>query len=309
MQPQAHPAQAPERCDGGDFSGQCLDDTNLSGRVISRAKFDGASLKRANLSRAEFLDCSFVGACLDGATMNHTMFENCDFAQASVVKASLQKAVFRATTVLGYGKKETTLRHAKTNFDGATLDGSSFAGARLIAATLHNVKANGVDFSNCDLRNSSFNGSTLDAVKFSGAKLQDANFATCPDARNLLPLYAQMLAKFIQPISEAQLKACLEAHLKWLATHGAEGMRLCLQGFDLSGQKLDGYDFSGTDFRGARLDRASMKNVKLVAADLRNASMIGTNFTASDLRGALLSDKALRRAILTGALVHELAPI
>jgi uncharacterized protein YjbI with pentapeptide repeats len=144
-------------------------------------------------------------------------------------------------------------------------------------------------------------------VNFSGANLQDANFAKCPDARNHLPAYAQMIATFVQPISAAKLESVLKAHELWLETEGVKGERLNLQGFDLSGQKLDGYDFSGTDFRGARLDKASLKKVKLVAADLRDASMIGTNFTGSDLRGALLSTNALRKAVLSHTLVDETA--
>jgi uncharacterized protein YjbI with pentapeptide repeats len=295
----------PQLTDGHDLSGKCLDGVNFVDRVITKTRFDGASLRRAILTRAEFRDCSFVGATLDAAILQRTVFENCDFSHATMTNANVQDAVFRATSVLGYNKKEATIKQAHTSFDGAVLDGSNFNRARLVAARLHNVKATNVDFSHCDLRNSSFDGTSLQDVNFAGARLHDANFAKCPDARSQLPAYAQMIATFVQPISAAKLQAVLSAHQRWLETEGREGERLSLQGYDLSGQNLDGYDFSGTDFRGARLDRASMKRVKLVAADLRNASMSHTNFTGSDLRGALLSDAALKRAVLLEALYDE----
>lgn len=291
--------------DGHDLSGKCLDGVNLADRVITRTNFDGASLRRAIMTRAEFRDCSFVGASLDAAILQRTVLENCDFSHATMTNANVQEAVFRATSVLGYNKKEATIKQAQTSFDGAVLDGSNFNRARLVAAKLHNVKATNVDFSHCDLRNASFDGTSLDEVNFSGARLHDANFAKCPDARNLLPAYAQMIATFVQPISAAKLQSVLSSHQRWLESEGKEGERLNLQGYDLSGQNLDCYDFSGTDFRGARLDRTSMKRVKLVVADLRNASMINTNFTGSDLRGALLSEAALKRATLLDSLYDE----
>ena len=293
--------------DNLDFTGKMLDGANFADRRVKHACFNRASLRGANFTRAEFQDCTFIEACLDGAMMERTIFENCDFANAEMTNANLQEAVFRATTVLGYSNKQSTLRHARTNFSGAVLDGSNFKRARLVAATIHNVRANGVDCTNCDLRNSTFDGAMFSDVNFSGANLQDANFAKCPDARNHLPAYAQMIATFVQPISAAKLESVLKAHELWLETEGVKGERLNLQGFDLSGQKLDGYDFSGTDFRGARLDKASLKKVKLVAADLRDASMIGTNFTNSDLRGAMLSPNALRKAVLAHTLVDDTA--
>jgi uncharacterized protein YjbI with pentapeptide repeats len=298
-------ATAHSQRDSGDLSGKCLDGVNLTDRLIEHTKFDRASLKNAILSRAEFRDCSFVGAQFDHAVMERATFENCDFSNAFVTNANVQKAVFRATSILGYEKKQAVIRHTKSSFNGATLDGSKFNGARLVAALLHNVKARGVDFSNCDLRNSSFDGSSLDEVQFGGARLNDANFSKCPDARSYLSEYAQIVAKFVIPISKSKLEDFLASHQKWLDTNGAQGDRLNLQGYDLTGQSLNGFDFSGTDFRGARLDRASLKNVKLVAADLRDASLIGTNFTSADLRGALLSENALRRAVLKDTHLEE----
>jgi uncharacterized protein YjbI with pentapeptide repeats len=293
--------------DNLDFSGRTLDGANFADRLVQHACFDRASMRKVNLTRAEFRDCTFIGTCLDGAIMERTVFENCDFANATMTNANVQEAVFRATAVLGYNNKKSSFRQAKNNFSGAVLDGSNFNRARLVAATIHNVRASNVDFSNCDLRNSSFDGTSFNDVNFSGAKLQDANFAKCPDARNHLPAYAQMIATFVQPISAAKLDAVLKSHQRWLDTEGVEGERLNLQGFDLSGQKLDGYDFSGTDFRGARLDKASLKKVKLVAADMRDASMLGTNFSGSDLRGAMLSPNALRKAVLSHTLIDESA--
>ena len=239
---------------------------------------------------------------LDCAKMHRTTFENCDFSRATVTNANFREAVFRATTILGYGRESTFVRQAKTNFDGATLDGSSFAGARMVAACLHNVRATHVDFTNCDLRNASFDGSKLKGVSFGGANLLEANFAKCPDARSYLPDYALLIAKLIQPISPNKLESYLKSHQQWLDTDGAEGTRLNLQGYDLSGQKFENLDFSGTDFRGARLDKALFIKVMLVSADLRDASMLGTSFRNSDIRGALLTDNALRRATLQDTL-------
>ncbi len=286
---------------GLDFSGRTLNRIDLSERIILDTTFAGASLRGANLTGAEFRECSFMETDFDAAILKGTVFENCDFSRASMTNADLQGATFRSTTVLSYEPAAKMLRPSSNTFDGAILNGSSFRRARLVASKLHNVTANNVDFSNCDLRGSSFDGATLNDVNFFGAQLIDADFSKCPEAHNSLPEYAKLVVKLVQPISTARLEEVLAAHLRWLATDGHEGLRLNMRGMDLAGRNLDGYDFSGTDFRGARLDKASMKNVKLVAADLRLASMNRTNFTSSDLRGAFLSKGALKRAILSNA--------
>lgn len=286
---------------GLDYSGRCLDGANLTDRLILSTTFDGASLRRANLTGTEFRECSFIGANLDAGILKRTVFENCDFTRASLTNANLQQSTFRSTTILDYGDGAHRLRPSINKFDGAVLNGSSFRRARLVAAKLHNVTGTKVDFTNCDMRNTSFDGATLKNVNFFGAQLLDADFSKCPEAVASLPEYAKMLVKLVETISTARLDQVLAAHLRWLETNGEQGTRLNMKGMDLGGRNLDGYDFSGTDFRGARLDRTSMKNVKLVAADLRMASMINANFTGSDLRGAYLSKGALRRAILVDA--------
>jgi len=286
---------------GLNYAGRCLDGANLSERLILNTSFEGASLRRANLAGAEFRECTFIGANLDKAILTRTVFENCDFSRASLTNANLQLSTFRSTTVLDYAEQPGRLRPANNRFDGAVLNGSSFKRARMVAMKLHNVTANRVDFSNCDLRNTSFDGATINDVNFFGAQLLDADFSKCPEARASLPDYAKMMVKLVESISTARLEEVLAAHQRWLETNGEQGERLNMRGMDLAGRKLDGYDFSGTDFRGARLDRTSMKNVKLVAADLRLASMIKANFTGSDLRGAFVSKGALSRAILVDA--------
>lgn len=286
---------------GLNYAGRCLDGANLSERLIQNTNFDGASLRRANLAGAEFRECSFIGANLDKAILTRSVFENCDFSRASLTNANLQLSTFRATTVLDYGEEAKRVRRSNNSFDGAVLNGSSFKRARLVATRLHNIIANRVDFTNCDLRNASFDGANLKDVNFFGAQLVDADFSKCPEAHDSLPDYAKMMVKLVETISTARLEEVLAAHLLWLETDGEKGTRLNMRGVDLAGRNLDGYDFSGTDFRGARLDRASMKNVKLVAADLRLASMINANFTGSDLRGAFVSKGALRRSILVDA--------
>ena len=305
----AKPAKPPQNFDDSDLSGQCLDGIDLTDRRIKRVNFEGTSLKRALFTRGVFTDCSFVGANLDEAVMRRAVFENCDFSNSSVIAADAQEAIFRAAAILTYAKRQSQgLRQPRLHFDGATLDRSRFVGARLVGATLHNVTATNVDFSNCDLRGTSFDNTKLAGSTFTGAKLQDANFSQAVDAREVLPEWARMVAKLIQPIAKDKLDAALASHQQWRDSNGAEGERLMLRGFDLSGVNFDRKDFSGADFRGARLDRASMRKVKMIATDLRDASLIGTDFSYADLRGALLSDNALRRAFLDDAQLDNPPP-
>jgi len=86
---------------------------------MDSADFDGASLEGANFSGAVFTESSFrkiraVGANFTGATFDHCVFKNADLRRARFDNARFRKKIL---------------------FEGAILDGASFAGSDSSQAT------------------------------------------------------------------------------------------------------------------------------------------------------------------------------
>jgi uncharacterized protein YjbI with pentapeptide repeats len=285
-----------QQFDGKDFPGEPLDGLKIIDRIVRHAKFERALLRGAVFDRSKFMDCSFVNAFLDRASLARTVFENCDFTGTSLVAVDAREAVFRATRVMSYDRRSVFLSEPVVSFDGATIEQSVFAGARLNNASLVNVNASNVNFRDASLQGARFDGCTLAGSDFAGAKLQGADFSQAEDARSVLPEWAQNVVTLLRPISKEDFAAALGGHAKWLVSDGKTGRRLSLRGVDLSKVLLDGLDLSGCELRNCRLDSASLADARLIASDLRGTTFAGADLSRADLREALVDSDSLRLA-------------
>lgn len=287
--------------DDKDLSGQVLDGLKLVDRRIKGARFDGTSLRKAELDRSTFIDCSFVDAVLDGASFYRTVLENCDFSGASLVKVDAREAIFRTAQVMSYrGDAVAAKANMAMTFDGATIEDSSFQGARLNNASMVNVRATNVDFREANLEGARFENCSLAGSDFAGARIQGADFSQSADAREVLSEWAQSVVTMQQKMDEDDLVEAIRRHEQWLESDGKAGERLVLRAVDLSHMRLDGRDLSGSDLRMSRLDFVSLKNARLIAADLRGCSFSSADLSNADLRAAQIESDALIRAVATG---------
>ena len=102
-------------------------------------------------------------------------------------------------------------------------------------------------------------------------------------------------------MTQADLKAILDAHREWLESGCASGSRANLSGAYLSGANLSGAYLSRANLSGANLSRADLSGAYLSGAYLSGANLSGANLSRANLSGAYLSGANLSRADLSGA--------
>jgi uncharacterized protein YjbI with pentapeptide repeats/CheY-like chemotaxis protein len=98
------------------------------------------------------------------------------------------------------------------------------------------------------------------------------------------------------PEETFDLTATVGAHLQWITTNGAEGMRANLESRSLVGAALGGQNLAKANMRGADLTNANLSKAILVDADLRNCQLTSANLTEAEMAGA-----KVRHAELLGA--------
>jgi len=182
--------------DDHDFSGSTLDAANLgcaasgSGAPVctrlTRAIFDNASLRKANLAGALLNDAQLFQANLDGAdltgaqlrsaTLDGAFLRNASLANADLTGAFLKYASFHGGDAAG-------ARLDSTTFTGAYLAGADFSGACAIAANFSGAYLPGASFDGARLRSdvttgssASFSKAFLQGASFSGADVENASF-------------------------------------------------------------------------------------------------------------------------------------
>jgi uncharacterized protein YjbI with pentapeptide repeats len=285
-----------------DLSGRWLQGVSFAGKTVKRAKFDGADLRRCDLSHGQFFDCSFDKADFGSAHLVRALFENCNFRNAKFVRTNASEATFRSVAVPSSRKSPAgDDPEPQVSFAGATIEGSDFTNANLNKVSLSNVKANDVNFCGADLRGALFEECSIAGSEFEQAKLDGADFSQTPDAAVSLPGWAAGMVRLPHRIELDDLLELIQEHRQWIDSYGLEGARLSLSGQDLTGIEIAGLDLSGADLRNCRLDFADLSGTRLVASDLRGASLVKTDLRNADLRAALITDTALSKARAEGA--------
>ena len=297
-------AQLPQRgLDGLNFANRNLSEADLAGATLVGATLYGSNLQRVSLYCADLRGCNLQRANLTRADLRGASFKG-----ANLCHAILDGADMRAARMMIVDAKGS--RMLDRNAD------SGPAGAVSVP--------NGVDFSNCSMKNVSFgnarldnadfSGAVLEGVKFKGAQLGNAKFTgavlTGTDVEELnlppeafegcvLDISAAALAK------AGRIKAMIAAHEDWIVSNGEKGEPALLDGEDLrplesfpAGRRLAGLCARrviaiGVDFSETRLLAAKFDD-----ADLRTADFSGCDLRGASLRGAKLAHARFDRARL-----------
>ena len=310
-----------------DFSGACLNDSDLTHCKLDNACFFGADMQGVILTDASLRRADLRGACLRGA----------DLSGADLFEADLREgAIAAADAKLGYRVVEAKSR-VETQAQGAIL-----AGANLQRSRLSGVMAVAADFTDAvmkdcklvraNLKQASFKGADLAGADLSGADLTGADLSDAilvgvkaimwrTDGANMAGALTDDKPAG-EPVRELPAADMLRVHALWCETGGAQGQPSVFDGVDLrpldsvrglnltalsaKGAVFYGLDMEGTQLQGAQLEGADLRSANLRRADLRGARLAGARLSGADLREAQLGPLLLGRdrllpADLTGA--------
>ena len=194
---------------GADLTGADLSGADLTGASISGARFEGARIAHADFGKASGAKSdfrrargdrpSFVGADLTGATfaaaslpgadftratLDHALFEDAMLPEARLYDVRCQggrfdRAKMPETRADGAFVVNSSLRSvdaSASEWEGATLDGSTFLGSSLPGAGFARTSCHGTVLSGADLRGARFRRAALVGAKLIKANLMRASF-------------------------------------------------------------------------------------------------------------------------------------
>ncbi|ROT64595.1 BTB/POZ domain-containing protein KCTD9 [Penaeus vannamei] len=146
-------------------------------------RFQGVSLKRADLSKLDLRNINFKFADLSQCNLSGANLNGCCLERANLCGANLEGAQLLNVRLLCANLESANLRSCNfedpagtrsncegVNLRGAVLEGSMLAGVNLRVATLKNA-----NLKNCDLRGAVLAGADLENCDLSGSDLQEAN--------------------------------------------------------------------------------------------------------------------------------------
>jgi len=192
-------------------AGHNMTNAILKGVVLDGYKFydaqakKGATFDKADLTGSSFRNADFTAASMDGITMFSTDMSGANMTQAVLYKstasnltlakfnnanlnnaifdhAALQTAQFHGTIARNTSFNNANFQ-ANTDYNVASIIGSSFKGANFESAALNNVTfANATDltgaiFSNTTMSGTKFPNANLTSAVFDSGRLQDVSFS------------------------------------------------------------------------------------------------------------------------------------
>jgi uncharacterized protein YjbI with pentapeptide repeats len=206
--------------------------------VIDHSKYDSdekiANMPSPILLRARHLE----GAILTGATLRKVDFTGAWMQGASLSRSDVREAKFECDAVGQSGQNDRIFRCAQ-------LQGASFVGSRLQAASFDGAQLDGALFYQASLQASSFVKAELNGAALDRAELQAATFDS--------------------------------AQLDGASLHGAQLHAVAFNSAHLHAASLDGAQLQGATLDGAEVDWASMTNIfawRAGAGDVRSSKGI-----------------------------------
>jgi uncharacterized protein YjbI with pentapeptide repeats len=141
---------------------------DLRGRHLEGAVFDGASLPKADLSRAHLEGASLISARLQGAALEEAQLQGASLFFAQLQGASLDRAELQ-------GARLQSAQLQGASLAAAQLQGASLLLAQLQGAAIPFVKAQGASLGFAQLQGASLDRAELQGVWLHGALLQGAS--------------------------------------------------------------------------------------------------------------------------------------
>ena len=242
-----------------------LSNANLAGASFANSNLDFSHAESANLENVDFSGASLRSAYLYRAKLTGARFQNAD----------ITNAFFSDVTSRGFsvGQLYSTKNYLEKvlagNFSRNDFSNGGFRGQTLL------IEAASTNFTGADFRNARMGGT------YNSAIFRNADFTDAEILRADLTLVTQGGFTADQLYSTASYK------------------QRKLDGIQLSGNDLRGWDFSNQSMVEARLEGVALKlaGSNWSAADLRGAYLTRFRSSGANLRGANLS-----RAIITDSL-------
>ncbi len=337
-----------------DLADAALTGQDLSHSILTGSSFFGNNQSGCNFDATTAICCDFRHANLENASMVRADLRGAKFAGAVMIRANLFEADLRKGIEVTRDRKgEFRLRapdepppppsgrdFAGANLTNATLSGviafkADFADALMRGSRLIRAHVQGANFAGCDLAEADFTQADTRDACFRGAVLASANFehANTAGADMEDTLSDKPRGRLLSDL-HVSLEELLRLHRAFIASVGAGGAPLDLDGFDLRGSgpwagacltmlKASGAVFyqldltraalqaakcQGSDFRGCRLDAADMRGICLAGSRMNGASMRRVDLRALQMEQgrrmpADLSNASLRHVDLSGALL------
>jgi len=288
-----------------------LDGLNLANRILSEADFSGSSLVGAtfygsNLQRASLYCADLRGANMQAANLTRADMRGATFRGANLSFAIMDGGDLRAARmmIVGAGGMSVMDRRSETPADGKPdiPDGVDFT----------NCSMKNISFGNAKLDNANFTGAIMDGAKFKGATLANANFKgavlTGVNLKELDVPKEALEGCVLDVTKEAEekaeeLKGLIISHELWISSEGAQGKTTALDGQDLR-PLLDfaaGRRLTGLSLRNTVALNLNFADARLQAAKFDNADLRGANFSGCDLRGASFKGANLSHATFAKA--------
>lgn len=171
----------------GDYSGARADGSDISGCLLTGARFNGAGLLRWRVADTVFKQCDLSAAQLSEAALSRVRFEDCRLLSIDLSGANLRDVVFSECRLVDANLRMVSAVH--THFERCQLSRADLYGARLSGATIFDCDLEAALLSRANFERARLHGSNLRALKGADA-LKGAVIG--PDQAVLLAL--QLLA-------------------------------------------------------------------------------------------------------------------
>ena len=275
----------------------------FTGKSLSHASFEGATLggadfRRAHLDWASFVASTLTGVNFEGALLTNAVLENADLTGASLKLATLSGASFQNSVL------------TDVDFSDADIDGANLAGAVSLGFTrgqfqsTYSFTTSGnlarINLSDNDLTGWVFTGRDLTDAYFSGATLRGASFYLATLEGTNFSHAVIDGADFDSTTDLGFTRAQFEMTDSYVTGN--------LAGIGLNRNDMTGWNFAGKNLAGAFFSAATVRDADFSGADLAGASFLAAtaedaNFTGADLSGTSFYLAELSGANFTGAVI------
>jgi uncharacterized protein YjbI with pentapeptide repeats len=150
-----------------------LQDSNLSGMMLSNAGLSDAKLNQANLMATNLSGAELMRADLSNSDLSGADLTRAHMHHAKLVQANLNKAVMTEVVLRDANLSSATLREAIIDY--GQLDNAQFCFSDLTKSTLNGAHLRGAHFENANLETTILTGADLSESNLLKANLTKAN--------------------------------------------------------------------------------------------------------------------------------------
>lgn len=153
-------------------------------RIFSEGKkFENLNFRNTAPAIGDYEECTFKNCDFSDSDLSDKNFLDCEFRECNLSLARLARTSFREVKfikckLLGLHYEDCNNLMISFEFDGCTLDLSSFCKLKLKKTVFRNSKIIEADFTETDLSNSSFINCDLQRTIFMNTNLEGVDFRT-----------------------------------------------------------------------------------------------------------------------------------